>query len=182
MVCLMPVQVHAFERYNRVTQYDTYFSKYSKRYFGPNFDWLHFKSQAIAESRLEKNAASRVGARGIMQIMPRTFEEIKKRHPIIKGTRAQPKWNIAAGIYYDRVLWRVWKTERSFQDRLNFTFGAYNAGKGNIIKAQRVALKKGMNPNLWSSIESALPETTGKRSKETIGYIHKINNIRGVLK
>ncbi len=182
LVCLIPVQVHAFERYNRITKYDPYFSKYSKRYFGPNFEWRHFKSQAIAESRLKENASSRVGARGLMQIMPRTFEEIKKRHPVIKGSREQPRWNIAAGIYYDRVLWKGWKTERPFQDRLNFTFGAYNAGKRNIIKAQRIAQKKGMNPNLWSSIESVLPETTGKHSKETIEYIRKIYNIKGVLK
>ncbi len=117
-----------------------------------------------------------------MQIMPGTFKEIKKRHPIIKGTREQPRWNIAAGIYYDRVLWKTWKEERPLQDKINFTFGAYNAGKGNIIKAQRIAQKKGMNPNRWSSIESVLPETTGKHSKETIGYIHKINQIKGVLK
>jgi len=117
-----------------------------------------------------------------MQIMPRTFEEIKQRHPMIKGTREQPRWNIAAGIYYDRLLWKIWKEDRSFQDRINFTFGSYNAGKGNIIKAQRLAQRKAMNPNLWSSIESVLPETTGKRSQETIEYIHRISHIKGVLK
>ena len=40
---------HAFERYNHVVKYDQYFSKYSKRYFGPGFDWHLFKAQAIAE-------------------------------------------------------------------------------------------------------------------------------------
>jgi len=41
-----------FERYNKITQYDRYFSKYSKRNFGPNFDWRYFKAQAIAVLRL----------------------------------------------------------------------------------------------------------------------------------
>ncbi len=171
----------AFERYNRVKKFDPYFAKYTKRYFGPAFDWRHFKAQAVAESRLQADAKSHVGAVGVMQIMPRTFEEIRKRHPVIKGTRDQPRWNIAAGIYYDRQLWNTWKAERPFRDRLNFTFGAFNAGKGNIIKAQKAAAKDGLNPNLWPSIETKLPTVTGKHSRETIGYVNKIESITEVL-
>jgi membrane-bound lytic murein transglycosylase F len=182
LLVLAPCQTQAFERYNRVMKYDKYFSKYSKRYFGPNFDWFYFKAQAIAESRLKANAKSRVGALGVMQIMPKTFEEISRRNPSIKGTRKQPRWNIAAGIYYDRTIWKLWRADRPFQDRINFMFGSYNAGKGNILKAQRIAKKKGLNKNLWQSIERTLPKVTGKRSKETIGYIRKINKIKGVLK
>ena len=167
----------AFDRYNRVKKFDPYFSKYTKRYFGPAFDWRHFKAQAVAESRLQADAKSHVGAVGVMQIMPRTFEEIRKRHPVIKGTRYQPRWNIAAGIYYDRQLWNTWKAERPFRDRLNFTFGAFNAGKGNIIKAQKAAAEDGLNPNLWTSIERKLPAVTGKHSRETIGYVNKIELI-----
>ena len=33
-------------------EYDRHFRKYSKRYFGPLFDWHWFKAQAIAESNL----------------------------------------------------------------------------------------------------------------------------------
>ncbi len=182
LLVLVPCQTQAFERYNRVMKYDKYFSKYSKRYFGPNFDWFYFKAQAIAESRLKANAKSRVGALGVMQIMPKTFEEISRRNPSIKGTRKQPRWNIAAGIYYDRMIWKLWRADRPFQDRINFMLGSYNAGKGNILKAQRIAKKKGLNKNLWQSIERTLPKVTGKRSKETIGYIRKINKIKGVLK
>jgi len=177
----LPVQAVAFERYNRVKKFDPYFSKYAKRYFGPAFDWRHFKAQAVAESHLKSDARSHVGAVGIMQIMPRTFQEIRKKQPAIKGNREQPRWNIAAGIWYDRQLWRTWKAKRSFQDRLNFTFGAYNAGKMNIIKAQKAAQKRGLNPNLWTSIEKVLPDITGDNSKETIEYIEKIETITEVL-
>lgn len=140
---LIPCQAQAFERYNRVIKYDKYFSKYSKRYFGANFDWHYFKAQAVAESNLIAKAKSRVGALGVMQIMPRTFDEITRKQPGIKGNRKQPRWNIAAGIYYDRMIWKAWKAERPFQDRINFMFGSYNAGKGNILKAQKIADKKG---------------------------------------
>jgi len=114
--------------------------------------------------------------------MPKTFEEIKYKNASIKGSSLQPKWNIAAGIYYDRAIWKLWKAKRPFMDKLSFMFGSYNAGKGNIIKAQRIAKKTGMNPNAWSSIEKTLSTITGKHSKETIGYVNKINKVKGVLK
>lgn len=177
-----PGAVFAFERYNHVTKYDAYFRKYSKHYFGPGFDWRYFKSQAIAESNLNPEAKSHVGAKGIMQIMPSTFEEIKYKNSDIKGSALQPKWNIAAGIYYDRSIWRLWKAKRPFMDRLAFMFGSYNAGKGNILKAQKLAQKKGLNPNHWASIERTLPGVTGKNSHETIGYVNRINQVKEVLK
>ena len=182
ILLLTPITAHAFERYNRVVKYDKYFSKYSKRYFGPGFDWHYFKAQAVAESRLQADARSRVGAEGVMQIMPRTFEEITRKNPGIKGTREQPRWNIAAGIYYNRMIWNLWKAKRPYMDRINFMFGSYNAGKGNIIKAQKIAKNKGLNPNMWKSIQSTLPDVTGKNSKETIGYVNKIGEIKGVLR
>src|SRR6185369_9269115 len=48
-------------------RYDPYFKKYSKRFFGVGFDWRLFKAQGMAESELNPNARSFVGARGIMQ-------------------------------------------------------------------------------------------------------------------
>jgi len=177
-----PAFSFGYERYNKVIKYDSYFKKYTKHCFGPGFDWRYFKSQAIAESNLNPDAKSYVGAKGIMQIMPRTFEEIKYKNPSIKGSALQPKWNIAAGIYYNRAIWRLWKAKRSFSDRLAFMFGSYNAGKGNILKTQKIAKSKGMDPNVWSSIEKNLINITGRHSKETIGYVNKINKVKGVLK
>ena len=178
----LPIPSHGFERYNHVTKFDGYFKKYSKHFFGPGFDWRYFKSQAVAESNLQADAESHVGAKGIMQIMPKTFEEIRYKNASIRGSSLQPKWNIAAGIYYDRQIWKLWKAKRPFQDKLAFMFGSYNAGKGNILKAQKIAEKKGTNPNLWSSIEKTLYLVTGRNSKETIGYVDKINKVKGVLK
>jgi len=164
-----------FHRYNNITRYDNYFSKYTKRNFGPAFNWHHFKAQAIAESRLKKNAKSHVGALG-------TYKEIIKRHRYIKGSGNSPQWNIAAGISYNRSIWNLFKADRPFQDRLNFTFGAYNAGKGNIIKAQKSAKRSGINPDLWSSIEQTLPKVTGSHSKETLDYVAKIKSIKQILR
>ncbi|MCP4687346.1 MAG: transglycosylase SLT domain-containing protein [Desulfobacterales bacterium] len=176
------VNADAFERYNRVKKYDHYFSKYAKRFFGPGFDWKYFKAQSVAESRLKAEAKSRVGAEGIMQIMPGTFDEIRTKNPKIKGALNQPRWNIAAGVWYDRSLWKIWKAKRPFMDRLAFMFGSYNAGKGNILRAQKIALSRGQDPNAWTSIEETLPNVTKRHSRETIEYVKKINRIKEALK
>ena len=178
----LPPCCSAFERYNRVTKYDSYFKKYAKRYFGPGFNWHEFKAQAISESGLDPEAQSAVGAQGIMQIMPKTFAEIKYKNPSIRGSMRQPKWSIAAGISYDRSIWNIFKAKRPLQDRKDFMFGAYNAGKGNIIKAQKKAQSQGLDPNRWTSIEKSLPRVTGSHSRETINYVTKIKQIRKVLK
>ena len=181
LVLVYPAVAGAFERYNRVVKFDPYFSKYTKRYFGPAFDWKPFKAQAVAESRLKADASSRVGAKGVMQIMPKTFDEILKKNPTIKGTLEQPRWNIAAGIWYDKTIWDIYKADRPMQDRFDFMFGSFNAGKGNILKAQRLAKKDGLDPNLWQSIETTLPRVTGRHSRETLGYVKKIKTIQGAL-
>ena len=171
-----------YSRYNRFTQYDGYFSKYSKRYFGVGFDWRYFKAQAVAESNLRDDARSAVGATGVMQIMPATFEEIRQKNPTIKGALEHPQWNIAAGIWYDRQNFVAWTADRPFDDRLKFMFGSYNAGRGNILRAQRFALQDGLNGTLWASIEQRLPSVTGSRSRETVAYVSRIFTIKQVLR
>jgi membrane-bound lytic murein transglycosylase F len=155
-------------------KYDPYFRKYTKRFFGPGFDWAWFKSQAIAESNLNNEARSWVNAKGIMQLMPNTFHEIRKKKPFFADIN-EPRWNIAAGIYYDRQLYRKWAAERPFQDRLFFTFGSYNAGFQTIVRAQKVCKKKGLNENLWQSIKAVAPQVRGWRYRDTLGYVDKID-------
>jgi membrane-bound lytic murein transglycosylase F len=158
------------------TEYDEYFRKYSKHYFGVTFDWRWFKAQAIAESGLNDKAESWVSAKGLMQIMPATFADIQKRNPEFSDI-LDPRWNIAAGIYYDRMLWRMWKAIESLTDRLSFMFGAYNAGSTTIQRAQTVAKEKGHNDSLWVSIVQIAPEVPKWRHKETLGYVEKIHGL-----
>ncbi|MBW1999971.1 MAG: transglycosylase SLT domain-containing protein [Deltaproteobacteria bacterium] len=158
------------------SKYDVYFRKYTKRYFGPGFDWKWFKAQAIAESNLNNRAQSWVRAKGIMQILPRTFSEIKKKNPSFIDIN-EPRWNIAAGIYYDRQLYKKWKAPRPFNDRMAFTFGSYNAGFRTILKAQEECKTTGLNENLWTNIREVAPKVRKWRHKETIGYVERIHSM-----
>ena len=81
---------------------------------------------------------SYVGARGIMQLMPSTFAEVQSRQREFESID-NVEWNIAAGIYYDRYLWRRWKELGIDEERRRFMFGSYNAGQGTISRARRVA-------------------------------------------
>ena len=172
----------SFARYKRFTTYDSYFTKYSKRFFGVGFDWRYFKAQAVAESNLREDALSPDGAVGVMQIMPRTYEEIQRKNPAIVGPLDQARWNIAAGIQYDRQHFLVWAADRSLVERLRFTFGSYNAGRSSILRAQQFALGEGWNATQWESVARALPRVTGRRSQETVAYVARVLGIRQVLR
>ena len=179
---IAPDDLAAFARYKRFTTYDQHFTKYSKRFFGVGFDWHYFKAQAVAESNLREDARSPVGAVGVMQIMPRTFAEIQRKNPAITGSLHQPRWNIAAGIWYDRQHFVVWAADRSLVERLKFTFGSYNAGRSSILRAQQFALGEGLNATLWDSVAGELPRVTGRRSQETVAYVARVLDISQVLR
>lgn len=167
-----------YAEYVRFVEFDHHFSKYGKRQFGAAFDWRYFKAQAVAESGLRPGARSPAGAAGIMQIMPATYAEIRRRNPAVKGPVDDPRWNIAAGIWYDRQHYRAWTAERSFDDRLRFMFGSYNAGRGSILRAQQAAEAAGLDGAAWESVARELPRITGRHAAETLAYVGRIFTIK----
>jgi membrane-bound lytic murein transglycosylase F len=145
--------------------YDQYFQKYAARYFGPHFDWRWFKAQAIAESHLRPSVTSSAGARGIMQLLPSTFRDIKRKQPHL-GDLSSAEWNIAAGIYYDRQLYRKWQGLPE-QERVYLTLASYNAGYARVRRAfNRVDSKA---PS-WDQVRQYLPA-------ETRAYVDRIRRL-----
>jgi len=157
-------------------RYDDTFRKYSKRYFGIGFDWRLFKAQGMAESGLDSAATSWVGARGIMQLMPTTFLEISSRNPEMSQID-DPEWNIAAGIFYDRQLWKQWAADSVEDHRREFMFASYNAGRGTILSAQAMARRDSLDYRSWPAIESVAPKVRRWRYAETLGYVRKIDSL-----
>ena len=162
----------ARERQKVTDQYDPTFKKYSKRYFGPAFDWRVFKAQAMAESDLKPKARSHVGARGLMQLMPSTFGVIQSARPEFTAID-DPEWNIAAGVMHDRYLWTLWKNQPG-DERRHFMFGSYNAGEGTIARACNAAREAQLDDTRWPSIEEVAPKVQRWRYRETVGYVKRI--------
>jgi len=158
------------------TRYDPIFRKYSKRFFGPAFDWQYFKAQGLAESGLDPGARSRVGARGVMQLMPGTYDLIRKNRRERMGSITDPEWNIAAAILHDRDLWLSMHDNPTFEERVRFMFGSYNAGEGPIARARQAARAEQLDEHRWQSIEHVAPMVPNWRYRETLPYVQKIEN------
>ena len=148
--------------------FDDYFRKYTKHYFGPHFDWRWFKAQGIAESGLDPDAHSTVGAKGIMQLLPATYQEIREKNPHFSNMD-EPRWNIAAGIYYDRMLYRKWKKGLPTEERLSFALASYNAGYRTVLRAFNRA-QKTAEVKSW---EQVAPHAPG----QTRHYVRRIRRL-----
>lgn len=151
------------------THYDHHFRKYSKRFFGPGFDWRWFKAQGIAESGLQEDATSWVGAKGIMQIMPATLQEIAEKSSLPVLDSNDPGLNIAAGVFYDRNLYERWDDVPQTHERLAFTFASYNGGRSRILRAQEACTA---DCERWIHVTHHAPE-------ETRGYVTRIMSLMG---
>jgi len=141
------------------------FRKYGAKY---NIDYLLMMAQGYQESQLDHSARSRVGAIGVMQVMPATGKELK----VGDITRLDP--NIEAGVKYMRFMVdRYFKDEP--MDQLNkvlFAFASYNAGPNRIQRLRKDAAARGLDPNVWfNNVERVVAEEIGR---ETVTYVSNI--------
>ena len=132
------------------------------------------KAQLYQESTLDTDAKSPVGAFGIAQFMPSTWKQISDEMGIPDRVSAgDAYYSILASAYYMKKLWRSWSSPRPDIDRYYLALASYNAGFGNILKAQKNSKMK----KLYSEIMPYLPEVTGRHSEETITYVERIKRL-----
>jgi len=141
------------------------FSKYGRAY---NFDPLMLAAQGYQESTLDQNKRSRVGAIGVMQIMPATGASLKV------GDVAVTEPNIHGGAkYMDQLMTKYFRdTAFDNQNRTLFAFASYNAGPGNISRMRKEAAKRGLDPNIWFNNVEVV--TADKIGLETTTYVRNI--------
>lgn len=132
-------------------------------------DWRLLKAQCYQESRLNPLAVSPVGAMGLCQFMPLTAKEMQKRHHGLTDFWLPEVSIRAAGLYMARMN-RFWSSPRPPMDRYMLALASYNAGAGNIHKAQKTCKME----VLYTPIIRCLPMVTGHHSKETIDYVERI--------
>lgn len=95
------------------------FDEAAKRY---KLDPILLAAVAKQESRFRTRAVSPVGARGIMQLMPRTARALGVRNSF------DARQNIFGGAKYLRQLLN------QFDGNINLSLAAYNAGPGTVRK------------------------------------------------
>ena len=145
------------------------FKKYGDQY---DMDALLMIAQGYQESGLDQGKRSRVGAIGVMQVMPATARDRSVNIPDIDKLDS----NIHAGIKYNR-----WVIDNFYQDaaitpvnRQLFAFASYNAGTGKVASLRREAKASGLDPNKWfNNVELIAAKRIGRETVTYVGNIYK---------
>ena len=153
----------------RLREVTNLFKKYSDQY---GFDWLLVAAQGYQESGLDQSTRSRVGAIGVMQVMPATARDRNVNIPNIH--ELEP--NIHAGVKYLRFMVNEYFDEPGI-DRVNrhlFAFASYNAGPNRIQRLRRVAADEGLDPNKWfNNVEVVVAREVGRETVQYVSNIYK---------
>jgi membrane-bound lytic murein transglycosylase MltF len=142
-----------------------YFQKYGTQY---DVDWVLMGAQGYQESQLNQDAKSKVGAIGVMQLMPATGKAMSV------GDIHEAEANINAGIKYMRfMINRYYSNEpMTSLNKALFTFASYNAGPARIAQLRQEAKRRGLDPNVWfGNVEYVAADKIGQ---ETVTYVSNI--------
>lgn len=169
-----------------VSPYDNLLKKYAADL---GWDWRMLAAVVYQESKFSINSRSHRGARGLMQVMPKTAG----KYGIADLT--DPEENIKAGTSHLARLQRIYKNKGLTQDEvIKFTLAAYNAGEGRIMDCRNLASSMGIDNTKWENIVNIIPEMRndailendnvkfGKfQGYETISYVDSIMEIYAAI-
>lgn len=115
------------------------------------WDWKLLASMVYQESRFDPEATSWSGARGLMQLMPATAEELGV------SDRRDATESLKGGIRYLNQLYRRFDEVPDSLQRIKFTLAAYNCGYSHVADARKLADLSGLNKNRWdNNVDSML--------------------------
>lgn len=120
----------------------------------------------LQESRYNPEARSRVGATGLMQIMPPTGKELatKINRLFTERRLTDPAYNIELGTFYLRHLINI------FDGVDELAIAAYNGGQGNVRKWRR------SNQRPLDEFIESIPFS------ETRNYVKRVTLLRGTYR
>lgn len=161
----------AEQREHRITgnQLSEYDALIKPRAAAEGFDWRLIVAQMYQESGFDPARVSFAGARGLLQIMPRTAIEFG----IDPARLDDPEVGIDAGVRY-----LAWSRDR-FPDlppgeQLWFALASYNGGSGHVRDARRLARQLGLDGSRWfGHVEEAMLKLSEPRyaSQAAYGYV-----------
>lgn len=163
----------------RISKFDDIFKKASVM---SGWDWRLIASVAYQESKFNPNIEGFGGAYGMMQFMPGTGP----KYGVYPDS--PPETQIMGGakkLMYDE---KQWSEIQDPTERKKFAIASYNAGRGHILDAQRLAKKHGLNPHKWDdNVETMLLNLSKQeyyqdevvrhgmlRSKTTYNYVRSV--------
>lgn len=134
--------------FDALTPFDQLLKEYAGRY---QFDWRLLAAVAFQESRFDPDARSPDGARGLMQVMPRTAASLGFREMLT------PEDSMHAGTKYLATLRDRFDRRLPLRERTFFALAAYNAGPSRLDQARTLAGEMGLNPDIWfDNVELAM--------------------------
>ena len=149
-----------------------------------NLDWRLVVAQMYQESRFNPKQTSFAGARGLMQVMPRTARQVG----LDAGDLWQPEVGIEAGVRYMDWVRDRFPSSLPDDQLMWFSLAAYNAGAGHVHDARRLAAELGLDRNRWfDNVELAMlklaePEYARNatygfvRGREPVKYVREIRD------
>jgi len=166
-----------------ISPYDQVFKQYAQEI---GWDWRLLAAIAYSESGFDPNATSWMGARGLMQVMPKTARSFG----VAESDLGNPEVSIRVASKILKELDGIMRSRTSAGDRIKFVLAAYNAGSGHVTDAIALARKYELNPRVWSeNVEQAMlwkmdPEYYNDsvcsngycRGTEPVDYVVKVLN------
>ena len=134
----------------QISPYDDLIRKYARKY---GLDWRLVAAQMFQESGFDPKAKSWAGARGLMQVMPRTAQEMG----FDPKDLYDPETSIAAGTLYMHRMLKLSHFGLPLEQRYRFALASYNAGYGHVLDARKIALQVGKTRDKWfANVEDAI--------------------------
>lgn len=125
-----------------ISPYDHVFKKYAE---AMGWDWRLLAAIAYTESGFDTNATSWMGARGLMQVMPKTAKLFGVDEEDLSD--AEVSVRLASKILLE--LSSIMRSRTGPEDRIKFVLASYNAGSGHVTDAIALAGKYELDPRVW---------------------------------
>lgn len=172
--CQIPVKAY---------HYREYLIKESRFVWGLEAPSSYFAAQIHTESLWNEKAKSFVGAMGLTQFMPETAKWIGSVYKELKdGSPYNPKWAIRAMVRYNKYHFDKIQAV-DFENRLAFTFSAYNGGLGWVLRDKKKAKDYGYNPyQYFDNVEKVNAGRNKAAFKENRSYVTLIFRREAVYK
>ena len=166
-----------------ISPYDQVFKKYALEM---GWDWRLLAAIAFSESGFDPNATSWMGARGLMQVMPKTARSFG----VSESDLGNPEVSVRVASKILKELDGIMRSRTGAADRIKFVLASYNAGSGHVTDAIALARKYELNPRVWNeNVEQAMlwkmdPEYYNDsvcsngycRGTEPVDYVVKVLN------